>query len=486
VLRRSAPGERRGGRKRGTPNRRTILRDRILSIGLDDSAASQHAFLLKLLKDRKLPADIRIAVAPNCFPAKRTSRAGRPRALAGSRTRMAQEALGIEGSAVVLNGAQKPAVVPAIRDWTPQALDALFDVVQDATADPKERRKAALRIAQFLLPKAGTKAKIIPDEYGFLINPNLVSAYREMQRELGTLTNGPTRKIPANAEKIKKLEARSEAIRQRCQVPCPSIYGEKQAARDRGRLIEFASLHDKGTVLTQAQKTEEAHLRARMVVLDAGPEAMARRRCAALEEAEWRLKQRRLSGELPAPRLSRKERTELKFLRLLYPAGPKLSLSELDDDGFEMDRYHPFVDELPAPDGNFYPLHSKLRPGPPREDAEKAHLAPDEARIYELEERRAVGSQLTASEEKELRDLRGRHREYAARIDLMDLLYLNQWRREFEIARKAGLDIDAINEQAEVCCLRLRDDSKFINDWQARRFLRYHRGKAAGAAGREP
>jgi len=49
MLRGSEPGERRGGRKRGTPNRRTILSDRILSIGLNQPAASQHAFLLKLV-----------------------------------------------------------------------------------------------------------------------------------------------------------------------------------------------------------------------------------------------------------------------------------------------------------------------------------------------------------------------------------------------------------------------------------------------------
>jgi hypothetical protein len=88
-----------------------------------------------------------------------------------------------------------------------------------------------------------------------------------------------------------------------------------------------------------------------------------------------------------------------------------------------------------------------------------------------LKERRAVGSKLAASEEKELRDLRQLHPEYAARIDLMDLQYLYHWSREFEIARKAGLNIDAIREQAEVCCLRVRDESKFINEWQARRFL---------------
>jgi hypothetical protein len=160
MLRGSKPGERRGGRKRGTPNRRTILRDRILSIGLDDPAASQHAFLLKLHKDRKLPADTRMAIAPRCFPPKRTSRAGRPRALASSRTTVAQEALATEGSAVGSAGSQKPAAVPAMRDWTPQALDGLFGVVQDATADPKVRSKVALKIAEFLLPKADKKAKV--------------------------------------------------------------------------------------------------------------------------------------------------------------------------------------------------------------------------------------------------------------------------------------------------------------------------------------
>ena len=101
-------------------------------------------------------------------------------------------------------------MVAAIRDWTPQALDALFGVVQDATANPQARRKAALKIAEFLLPKAGKKAKVIPDEYGFSINPNLASAYRDIQLKLRALQS--TRKIPAIAEKIKKLEPKHHAL----------------------------------------------------------------------------------------------------------------------------------------------------------------------------------------------------------------------------------------------------------------------------------
>jgi hypothetical protein len=367
MLRGSRPGERRGGRKRDTPNRRTILRDRILSIGLDHPAASQRAFLSKLVKDRKLPADTRMAVAPQCFPPKRTrsARTGRPRALAGST--IAQAALAIEGSAVASKGLQTPAVVPAI-DWNRQALDALLGVVQDATANPKARRKAALKIAEFLLPKAGKKAKVIPDEYGFLINPNLASAYRDVQLELRALVNGPTRKIPAIAEKIKKLEARSAAIRRRLQVPCPTKYGNKEVTNDYVRLMQFTSLRDNLAALTEAQRAEEAHLRARFDVFAASPESIARRRRQALQDAERRFKKSRLFGDFPAAPLSRKEQNELKLLRWLYPK-PARNLSQLDgDDELEMDRDHPFVDQLPAPDGNFYPRHSKLRPGPAADD----------------------------------------------------------------------------------------------------------------------
>ena len=183
-------------------------------------------------------------------------------------------------------GSQTPAVVPAIRDWNPQALDALLGVVQDATADPKARRKAALKIAEFLLPKAGKKAKVIPDEYGFSISPNLASAYRDIQLELRALVNEPTRKIPAIAEKIKKLEARSDAIRRRLQVPCPTKYGNKEAANDCVRLMKLTSLRDNKTALTEAQQAEEAHLRARFDVFSASPEAVARRRREALQDAE--------------------------------------------------------------------------------------------------------------------------------------------------------------------------------------------------------
>jgi hypothetical protein len=365
--------------------------------------------------------------------------------LAGSRTSIAQEALSTEGSAAASKGSQTPALVPAIRDWSPQALDALFGVVQDATANPQVRRKAALKIAEFLLPKAGKKAKVIPDEYGFSINPNLASAYRD------ALVNEPTRKIPAIAEKIKKLEARSDAIRRRLQVPCPTKYGSKEAANDCARLMQFTALRDNKTALTEAQKAEEAHLRARFDVFAASPESIARRRRQALEDTERLFIKSRLTGDFPAAPLSRKELDELKLLRWLYPK-PKRNLSQLDGDGCEMYSNHPFADELLAPDGNFYPRHSKLRPAASFRKG-MVYLEGPKARIYELEKRR-VAEDLTPTEQEELQDLRRRHPRIAEVVSQMNLVYDYWYDREFKRVEKASPDIAAAIQWAEDTCVR--------------------------------
>src|SRR3984885_12624459 len=131
MLRGSRPGERRGGRKRDTPNRRTVLTDRILALGLDHPTASRHSLLLKLVKDQKLPADTRMAVAPKCFPAKRTQPGGtrRPRVSADIRSSIKQgpRAKSVEGS----KGAQTATSTPANQNWNPEVLDALLGIVQD-------------------------------------------------------------------------------------------------------------------------------------------------------------------------------------------------------------------------------------------------------------------------------------------------------------------------------------------------------------------
>ena len=238
-------------------------------------------------------------------------------------------------------------------------------------------------------------------------------------------------------------------------------YGDKEARADSKRLIELISLRDNKTA---AQKAEEAHLRARLVVFRASPESIARRRCQALEDADRRCRMIRLSGEFYAPALSREEQNELTFLRPLY-SKPKQNLTQLDgDDGLGVYGDHPFAEELIGPDGNFYPQDSKL---PPADAPGDLLLEEPKARIYELE-KRCGREELTSTEEEELQDLRRRHLRIAEVVSKMNLEYDFWFERELKIATKAGLGIGAAIEQAKLFCLRF-EKSGCISKWDLKR-----------------
>ena len=63
----SKPGERRGGRQRATPNKRTALRERILTIASAIATAATHELLVRLVNDPALAADTRLAIARRIF-----------------------------------------------------------------------------------------------------------------------------------------------------------------------------------------------------------------------------------------------------------------------------------------------------------------------------------------------------------------------------------------------------------------------------------
>ena len=65
----SKQGERRGGRQRATPNKRTVLADRILAVASANPTASCDEIVAILVKDQVLPASSRVAVAREWFAA---------------------------------------------------------------------------------------------------------------------------------------------------------------------------------------------------------------------------------------------------------------------------------------------------------------------------------------------------------------------------------------------------------------------------------
>jgi hypothetical protein len=64
----SKPGERRGGRQRGTPNKSTLLKHAAIEAAVTDPNLSPLDFLLKLMRQGDLPLELRVTVAQQALP----------------------------------------------------------------------------------------------------------------------------------------------------------------------------------------------------------------------------------------------------------------------------------------------------------------------------------------------------------------------------------------------------------------------------------
>lgn len=373
------PGERRGGRTRATPNRRTILADRIVAVLDGCSRASPKERLSKLINDAELPADIRMTVAQNAFPDRtggvRRARGAKSEILTVGRTQQ-REPRAIEASS---------AASPTVETMSQAARDALLGIVSDTSASAKARRKAATKLATHFLPKKplNKRWRFTADACGFAINGKVAREYRAIDFELRDLKQHPNSDFPEIAQRIRDLQAGideirprlqcpppkddgdEDAIRQRLQGPPPMGYGDKEFSEDWIRLQLFARKREAGIALSTEEDAEEAHRKARFDCYAKGPEQTARRYRRDLEDADRRFRKGRFFKVGMTAPLSRKERSDLRILRRLYP--PPHSKSHLsDEDQAEADANkaigHPFGDEKPALDGNFYPHDSKLRP----------------------------------------------------------------------------------------------------------------------------
>jgi hypothetical protein len=381
----SMPGERRGGRMRATPNRRTILADRIMAVLDGCPRASPRDRLSKLISDAELPADIRMAVAQMAFP----DRAGGVR-----RGRRAKSEIPVVGGTQQRELRAPSAATLPVETMSRAARDALLGIVSDASASAKARRKAAAKLATYFLPKkpANKRWRFTADECGFAINAEIAREYRAIDFELRDLKRHPSRDFPEIAQRIQRLQLRidairqrlqcpppkddgdKDAIRQRLQCPPPKAYGDKEFSDDWIQLVTFARKREAGIALSPEEDAEEAHRNARFGCYSEGPEQMARRRRRHLEDADNLLRKNRFFGIGSRAPLSRNERDDLRLLRWLYPPLHRKS-QRFDDTEADAEaqtnakapdaepwKRHAFRDEAPAADGNFYPQDSKLRP----------------------------------------------------------------------------------------------------------------------------
>ncbi len=122
----SKPGTKIGGRKRGTPNRRTILADRIFVAAAAHPVAGWQELHSVLMDDQALPADTRLAIAQKSRSAAARSHKARAKT---SNAKLAAT-LG-----------QKQAAVE---------LDSLLRLARDASLTEEERRTRKSRTSSTL------------------------------------------------------------------------------------------------------------------------------------------------------------------------------------------------------------------------------------------------------------------------------------------------------------------------------------------------
>jgi hypothetical protein len=327
----SRPGERRGGRQRATPNRRTVLTNRILAGVADSPASTVNELVLVLAKDQGLPADIRMAVA-------------RKASLFGSSRSMHSRSVAPNGHGSkpeTKTGPDRDKGGGAIAGKAGLATDLLFAIAQDTAANAADRRKAASQIAEFFLPKEvrGKKprrGKFPPDECGFIVDPELARELRDSKFKLSCLKLAKKRTPYAVAQEARNLHARIEEIWRSLQCPCPSRYGKKQIKSDNERLKIFADRRAQRELFPPEEDLEEARRMARRDSYRKGPEVMARMRLAELS-AKKRV------AQTGGPPITAAQETIFRFLALLYPSPPHPSPSQ------EMIEEHPFSTGWPYP-----------------------------------------------------------------------------------------------------------------------------------------
>jgi len=322
----SKPGERRGGRKRATPNKRTVLRDRILAVASAKPTATWSEFVPILVGDQVLPDDIRIAIACK-VPGEKPSEEASARA----RKTQVTEAL----------AAGSKAHPKSDKDVATFArLDLLMSIVRDQVATEAGRRRAASEIAEFFLPKTRGRKRIkFPaDEFGFSVDPELAKEFRDIRWNIACLAL-KRNKLPPDAfsKKVSKLQARLAAIRQVLKPPDPSKYTKRALRLDEERLEILRERRATNAVFSPEEDMEEAHRMVRLASFLAGPERVARSQLEKLHQKHMAFKR----GAGPPP--TRLEADTYRFLATFYPLDPPPTPpAEVLED-------HPFNTQWPYP-----------------------------------------------------------------------------------------------------------------------------------------
>jgi hypothetical protein len=356
-MRGSRPGERRGGRQKGTPNKKTAFRNAVIAARSANENLTPLDVMLAVIRDPQVSLADRVKMALKALPRlHRKPKAGQSgNAIAGSRAATVQSfgtpkdaaggGTGKDAAATKrdpIGGAGKKG--PTASSTPPpeesqkstagaeeggkcpglMPLDFLLSVIRHPKTPAALQVKVSLATLPYIHPKQSSrppKPAVVADRYGFEVDPALAKKLRNKIARLAQL-NRRRSPHPGDQKTIQRLHQEANLMIAALQCPCPSRYNDKAPANDRQRLERLWRKRRSRAKLTPAEDGELARLNARYMAFASGPEARARARIDALRDKDRRFR----NGT--GPRLGRCERAELRGLATLYPR----EIPEIDEE----------------------------------------------------------------------------------------------------------------------------------------------------------
>ena len=323
----SLPGERRGGRQRGTPNKTTALRDAAIFNAVADPDFLPLDLFLVQMRDANLPADERVTAAEAALPFVHAKPKDPP-------DRSAQRKYGTPvgsvnvikesdtGSAAPVEASAVAAAGADIRDLLP--LDFLLGLMRDPQTPHRLRMRVAHIAAPYLHAKPGRRKNeiVIDDPYGFICDPAVAAALRDAKLRSAVLREAAYPRLTPDNPEQKKIEARIAEIEKG--LKCPAGYTGLEAREDWKRLKELSRKRKSErpyNKLSKEEDAEEANVTARLAAYQQSDEGRARSRISSLKLPFF--VRRADQPPTPAQQHEREIRnSEIERLKKLYPDLP--------------------------------------------------------------------------------------------------------------------------------------------------------------------
>jgi len=311
-MRGSRPGERRGGRQKGTPNKKTAYVRAVMAAHAAQENISPIDLILAVMREPHVALGQRVKMALKALPHVHA------KAKAGRRDDLSKAAPEKGSSAAHVKANSRTAREAVNQELMP--LDFLQSVIRDAKTPAALQIKVAQAILPYIRPKRSVRPKrsaIGADQHGFAADRELA---RKLRNKVAQILQLRRRRnlSPADKKLFVRLSQEIKLMAAALPCPCPSRYSSQNAESDKRRIAWLWRKRRARRKLSSVEDAELAHVNARYMAFVSGPEMQGRAWLAELKE-----KERKFLVAFGPP-LTYREQALLICLSTLYPQNSEI------------------------------------------------------------------------------------------------------------------------------------------------------------------